>query len=165
MGFSRQEYWSELPCPSPGDLLDPGIQLLSLMSPALAGRFSTAEPPENPKMGLYQHLIFFSCFDAYAISFFLKLEKIKKNFAKALVKFEVSFLQMQQTFLELIFPFFFLFLVQLVGQLDRCIQMWRVLRSTFKDQSMNWRQWPEIRKLDSLWQQNGPLMSGIMISL
>ena len=26
MGFSRQEYWSELPCPSPGDLPDPGIE-------------------------------------------------------------------------------------------------------------------------------------------
>ena len=32
MGFSRQEYWSELPCPPPGDLLDPGIQLVSLRS-------------------------------------------------------------------------------------------------------------------------------------
>ena len=26
MGFSRQEYWSSLPCPSPGDLPDPGIE-------------------------------------------------------------------------------------------------------------------------------------------
>ena len=30
MGFSRQEYWSGLPCPLPGDLLDPGIELGSL---------------------------------------------------------------------------------------------------------------------------------------
>ena len=36
MGFSRQEYWSGLPFPSPGDLPDPGIEPLS---PALAGRF------------------------------------------------------------------------------------------------------------------------------
>ena len=42
MGFSKQEYWSELPFPSPGDLPDPGIKLTS---PALAGRFFTAEPP------------------------------------------------------------------------------------------------------------------------
>ena len=35
-GFSKQEYWSELPCPPPGDLLDPGTEL-HLMSPALAG--------------------------------------------------------------------------------------------------------------------------------
>ena len=41
MGFSRQEYWSGLPCPSLGDLPDPGIELTSLMSPALAGRFFT----------------------------------------------------------------------------------------------------------------------------
>ena len=45
IGFSRQEYWSGLPFPSPGDLPDPGIER---MSPALAGRFSTAEPPEKP---------------------------------------------------------------------------------------------------------------------
>ena len=37
--FSRQEYCSELPCPPAGDLLDPGIETASLMSPALAGRF------------------------------------------------------------------------------------------------------------------------------
>ena len=35
MGFSRQEYWSELPCPSPGDFPNPGIEHASLMSPAL----------------------------------------------------------------------------------------------------------------------------------
>ena len=39
MGFSRQEYWSGLPCPIPGDLPDPGIKSMPLMSPALAGRF------------------------------------------------------------------------------------------------------------------------------
>ena len=41
MGLSRQEYWSGLPCPPPGDLPDPGIQLLSLLSPALVGGFFT----------------------------------------------------------------------------------------------------------------------------
>ena len=41
MGFSSQEYWSELPCPLPGDLLDPAIEPASLMSPALAGGFFT----------------------------------------------------------------------------------------------------------------------------
>ena len=39
MGFFRQEYWSGLPCPLPGDLPDPGIEPASLTSPALAGRF------------------------------------------------------------------------------------------------------------------------------
>ena len=41
MGFSRQEYWSGFPCPPPGDLPDPGIELVSPVSPALAGRFFT----------------------------------------------------------------------------------------------------------------------------
>ena len=39
-GFSRQEYWSGLPFPSPGDRSDSGIELAS---PALAGRFFTTE--------------------------------------------------------------------------------------------------------------------------
>ena len=37
MGFSRQEYWSGVPCPPPGDLPDPGTESTSLTSPALAG--------------------------------------------------------------------------------------------------------------------------------
>ena len=41
MEFSRQEYWSGLSCPPPGDLPDPGIEPSSLMSPALAGGFFT----------------------------------------------------------------------------------------------------------------------------
>ena len=41
MGFSRQEDWSGLPWPPPGDLPDPGFKPSSLMFPALAGRFFT----------------------------------------------------------------------------------------------------------------------------
>ena len=41
MGFSRQDYWSALPCPPPGDFPDPGIKPTSLTSPALAGEFFT----------------------------------------------------------------------------------------------------------------------------
>jgi len=41
MEISRQEYWSELPFPTPGDLRDPGIEPTSLASPALAGGFFT----------------------------------------------------------------------------------------------------------------------------
>ena len=43
MGFSRQEYWSGLPFPTPENLPDPGIELMSLASPALAGRFFTTK--------------------------------------------------------------------------------------------------------------------------
>jgi hypothetical protein len=39
MGFSRKEYWSGLPCPPPGALLNSGTEPTFLMSPALAGRF------------------------------------------------------------------------------------------------------------------------------
>ena len=41
MGFSQQEFWSELPFPPPGDLPDPGIKIQSLASPVLAGWFFT----------------------------------------------------------------------------------------------------------------------------
>ena len=48
-GFSRQECWSRLPCPSPGDLPDPGIEPTSLMSPSLTGRFfNTSATWETP---------------------------------------------------------------------------------------------------------------------
>ena len=46
MGFFRQEYWSWLPFPSPGDLPDQGI---APVSPAVTGRFFTTEPPGKPK--------------------------------------------------------------------------------------------------------------------
>ena len=45
MGFSRQEYWSGLPFPSPRDLPDPGIKR---KSPALEADAFTSEPPEKP---------------------------------------------------------------------------------------------------------------------
>ena len=49
LGVSRQVYWSGLPCPASGDPLNPGIEPISLMSPALAGRFFTTRvPPGKP---------------------------------------------------------------------------------------------------------------------
>ena len=47
--FLRQEYWSGLPFPSPGDLPDQGIKPAS---PALAGRFFTTEPPGKPILNI-----------------------------------------------------------------------------------------------------------------
>ena len=46
-GF-QQEYWSGLPILPPGDLPDPRTEPVSLMSPLLAGGFSTTEPPGKP---------------------------------------------------------------------------------------------------------------------
>ena len=48
MGFSRQGYQSGLPCPPPGYLPDPGIELTSHVISCIAGRFFTAEPPGKP---------------------------------------------------------------------------------------------------------------------
>ena len=48
MEFSRQEYWLGLPLPTPGDLSNPEIELMSLASLALVGRFFTTVPPGNP---------------------------------------------------------------------------------------------------------------------
>ena len=48
IGFPRQEYWSRFPFPPPGDLPNPGIKPMSPASPALAGRFFTTEPLEDP---------------------------------------------------------------------------------------------------------------------
>ena len=62
MEFSRQEHWSGLPCPPPGDLSDPGMLSTSLMSPALAGRlevhmlsrFSRVRPCATPWSAAHQ---------------------------------------------------------------------------------------------------------------
>ena len=51
MGFSKQEYWSGLLCPPAGDLPNPGIELVSLMSPSLAGgNFLPLVPPRKPNL-------------------------------------------------------------------------------------------------------------------
>ena len=63
MGFLRQEFWSGLPFPSPGDLPDPGIEPVF---PALAGRFFTTEPPGKLQKADYLKLNInrvFSSFD------------------------------------------------------------------------------------------------------
>ena len=54
MGFSRQEYWSGLPFPSPGDLPDPGVEP---RSPALEADALTSEPPGKPRRKLRNFLI------------------------------------------------------------------------------------------------------------
>ena len=48
MGFPRQEYWSGLPFPSPGDLPHPGIETISLASPPLQADSLPSEPPGKP---------------------------------------------------------------------------------------------------------------------
>jgi len=48
VGFSRQEYWSGLPFPTPGDLAEPGIKPAILASPAPARGFFTTKPLGKP---------------------------------------------------------------------------------------------------------------------
>ena len=59
MGFPRQEYWSRLLLPSSEDLPDPGTEITS---PALAGRFFTAESPGKPQSGNEEEETAFSLF-------------------------------------------------------------------------------------------------------
>ena len=56
MRFPRQEYWSGLSFPSPGDLPDSGIKLMSPACPAFADRFFTIEPCEKPLSHIYTYL-------------------------------------------------------------------------------------------------------------
>ena len=50
MEFSRQEYWSGLPFPTPGDLPNPGMEPVS---PSLAGRFFSTMTPGKPIHNIY----------------------------------------------------------------------------------------------------------------
>ena len=54
MRFSRQEYWSGLPFPSPRDLPNPGIKLAS---PTLTSGFSATEPPGKPSLLIIKYLL------------------------------------------------------------------------------------------------------------
>ena len=54
MRFLKQENWGGLPFPSPGDLPDPGIKLVS---PALGGGFFTTEPPGKPVTVLFKYAL------------------------------------------------------------------------------------------------------------
>ena len=51
MGLSRQKYWSGLPCPPPGDLPNPGIELAHLMFPALTGGFFATSAIREGRVG------------------------------------------------------------------------------------------------------------------
>ena len=67
MEFSKQEYWSGLPFPSPGDLPNPGIKPDSVASPALASGFLTISTPwEVHKIGIIFLLMEWSAFLSYS---------------------------------------------------------------------------------------------------
>ena len=59
--FSRQECWSGLPCPPPGDLPNPGMKPTSLIFPALAGGFFTTEPLGKSVVYINNFFFLFYC--------------------------------------------------------------------------------------------------------
>ena len=70
--FSRQEYWSGLPSPLPGDRPNPGIELTSFTSPLLTGGFFTIAPSGKPTVNIGLRVTFFVC----VCVFFLKVGNI-----------------------------------------------------------------------------------------
>ena len=70
VGFSRQEYWSALPFPTPGDLPYPGT---ALTSSALAGGFCTSVPPGKLIFGITYHFL------PFCINFPNRLVRIQLN--------------------------------------------------------------------------------------
>ena len=73
MGFSRQEYWSGLPYPLPGDLSDPGIEFSSFKSPALAGGFFVTSATLEAPVYIYHIFIHLSVNDYLQWTFRLLL--------------------------------------------------------------------------------------------
>ena len=73
MGFSRQKYWSWLPCPSPGVLPNSVIEPISLSSPTLQAGSLTTEPLGKPclmlaNFFLLHHMVNLSCYTLYTLS-------------------------------------------------------------------------------------------------
>jgi len=73
--FSRQVYWSALPCPPPGGLFNPEMEPLSPSSPALAGRFFTTAPPGKPN---WKHVWTKSCSQMFITALFIQAPKLKQ---------------------------------------------------------------------------------------
>ena len=72
MGFPRQEYWSGLQCPAPEDLPNPGIEPVSLMSSALAGRFFTTSAMQEA------HTFYIKCIYTYKYVYaYIGAEKVQ----------------------------------------------------------------------------------------
>ena len=85
MGFSREKYWSGLPCLLVGDLPDPGMEQTSLMSPALAGSLPLLSPGK-PKTQNNQINIFLKNICIYIYIYMCVFNPRKKNFVLVLMK-------------------------------------------------------------------------------
>ena len=109
LGFSRQECWSGLPCPPPGDLPNAGTELVSLMSPALAGRFfATSATWEDPCMYVHASIRI----RVFLVQFFEKLMHYSLLFNKKKKVKERSTLKCQtrkETILHMTFYTLFMY--------------------------------------------------------
>ena len=78
MGFSRQEYWSGLPCPPPGDLPKPGIEPVSLTSNLhlQAGSLPLAHYLGSPKLGLLEYNLILNVIWKYFFHYFSILSSL-----------------------------------------------------------------------------------------
>ena len=74
MGFSRKEHWRGLPSPLPGDLLDPGVELMSPTAPALADGFLSLSHPGSPEQTYY----YISKISIFAFEFRKHISKMRK---------------------------------------------------------------------------------------
>ena len=82
MQFSRQEYWSGLPCSPPGDLPDLGIELKSYKSPVLAGRFFTTSATWEVIIRMVigkSFMLLEYYFDLFSTSLVSSLQRIMEN--------------------------------------------------------------------------------------
>ena len=83
MGFSKQEYWSGLPYPPPGDLPDLGIKSRSVMSPALAGDFFNTsaiwEAPVQLRPLWFSKIYPFMVLHTYASQVMLMVKNLPAN--------------------------------------------------------------------------------------
>ena len=96
MGLSKQEYWSGLPCPPPGDLPNPGIKPASLMSPTFVGRFFiTCEVPSPLHHYIITQNMFFSLIrmEKRLVSL---IKKEKKSLVFLIKRVEVQFSSVSQ---------------------------------------------------------------------
>ena len=109
-GIFWQEYWGELPFPTPGYLPNPGMELMSLVSPILASRFFTTVPPGNPlRFHMYLYLsIYLSTYLTYSV-----YQTIFKGIAFKIIIFE-NWTSDQSKSFKLLLKYFTLIICKLI---------------------------------------------------
>ena len=145
-GCSRQEYWSGLPCPPPRDLPNPGIESMSLKSPALTGRLFTTS----------------TTWEAYLLQFFLEItvervSVLKKNNAFNLQSYLLIYKNRKLTAKKHIAP--------RDGIVSNNLQMWTGMKMDKDRHSGKWRKEPQKSSGQEIacsnWEENSSLIKEI----